>query len=420
MQRGLSSAEHGMLRTGLDVVMVAELAREVGADDLRDAIMRVRPACPLLGARLVRDARGVYQVRAEEGAPPVRVLPQAASWHGAALDELTYTFDAEHEPLARFALLPGGRGTTLLTNTHHCVSDGLSGAWLVGVLLQALRDPSWSLPPAGMPPAVDDLCPPGLLAPPLVAALGAAGAACALLGPARTRARPKEPCGLLAWVLDEAETTRLVEACRAAGVTVHAALCAAFRLAEVRVQGRRRRLARLYTPVSVRTRLTRPAGDAFGFYASEAAVRLPVRPTDDLASVLRRADAAVREGTANRRVLRLPAMTGVAHPFLTERVVAAIRARRGLRFGTAICNLGRAALPEAAAPLLRDLHGPLPYLERVEKALTVVTTAGRMSFVMVWRRRAVREDVVVEVRDRAMEMLRAAPATGLPPRPPGS
>lgn len=71
---------------------------------------------------------------------PVRIVPENdfATWPVEMAKELAIPIPLNHSPLARITLPRKSGGSTLLLSMHHSIADGLSSAFVIRDILEAL------------------------------------------------------------------------------------------------------------------------------------------------------------------------------------------------------------------------------------------------------------------------------------------
>ncbi|MFD5893164.1 peptide synthetase [Streptomyces sp. NPDC060366] len=335
-------------------------------------LTRVQERHPLLGASVDRSAPEPLYRRAE-GSIGVETIAMGTPWQAVVATEQTRPIAPEPGPLLRAVLIPGDPGSFVVLTFAHQITDGIGG---LRVLLElvALLDGDERGTTRGVPRAQEDL----------LAGLdvqGHTGAAASAVMPVEDE-RMTAPgalapfSGLLphvsALALDRELTTRLVGRCRAEGMSVHAALCAA----ASRVFHRRGRdFVRILSPVDLRRAAglsedvaNRFAGARTASEASDADDFWALAQRHHQALGRQRAPHVLQAGSAAL------AESPPATPEDAEAMMAAVTAA-----DIQITNLGAA---EAYGPIhasLKALWGPAQITQlRGEHVLGVVTSGGRL------------------------------------------
>ena len=241
----------------------------------------------------------------------------------------------------------------------------------------------------------------------------------------------------------EAQTTVLVERCRAESVTVNSALTAAFVGAQVVVQGDRPYHSQIGVGASFRDRLPHPAGQTMGFYAGAARLKFKYDTRKgfwDNARKLHRTvqprltnkilfqdplawcylDPAILEAIHFKRLGGLVPVDSSRHEKLAafaqrDDVVSGVLKREKMDdlerkvMGTAVTNLTRMDFPRQYGALELDRlimnpGGAFP-LATVNLVLGAVTCSGKLSLLLEYAEQAVDTKTMERVRDKAMALL---------------
>ncbi|TCL70343.1 condensation domain-containing protein [Rhizobium sp. BK251] len=235
--------------------VVAEIVGAKSPEDYRTAIDMVQRRHPLLSA-FVEDVPGrELRFRRSDRQIPITFIPQAQepNWRRIVEQELPTPFSDSEAPLMRVTVLHAAAQATVIITLHHVGSDGLSGAYIVQDLLEALD--GRALSPLPLVASVDEVAEkllslPGEAdedeTPPLDASDVSAPASDEQTAPPRGL-----PGVVTALTIGEALATVARRACRANGTTLHGAVCAAMALAAGEIEAKEGLL--IMTPISHRT-----------------------------------------------------------------------------------------------------------------------------------------------------------------------
>ncbi|MEU3083971.1 peptide synthetase [Streptomyces albidoflavus] len=204
--------------------LVAEIDRKVCEQTLARALKKVQEQHPLLRVSVDRRAP---QARYRWAQGPIRIetAAEGTPWQAVVAGEQTRPIAPEPGPLTRTILVPAETGSVIVLTFAHQITDGTGGMRVVADLVAALDGDEESSWPTGrdVPPSQEAL-------------LQALDAATPTVGPPQDELmnQPGELAPfsgraphVSALALQRGLTTRLVTRCRAEGVSVHAALCAA-------------------------------------------------------------------------------------------------------------------------------------------------------------------------------------------------
>ncbi|MEU8741280.1 peptide synthetase [Streptomyces halstedii] len=214
-----------MHRNPVQFSLVAEIDRTVSERTLARALKKVQAQHPLLRVSVDRRAP---QARYRWAGGPIRIetATEGTPWQAVVAGEQTRPIAPEPGPLMRTILIPAETGSVIVLTFAHQITDGTGGMRVVADLVAALDgDEEGGRPTPGrdVPPSQEAL-------------LQALDAATPPVGPPQDELM--NPPGELtqfsgraphvsALALQRGLTARLVARCRAEGVSVHAALCAA-------------------------------------------------------------------------------------------------------------------------------------------------------------------------------------------------
>lgn len=117
--------------------IVAELAGAKSREDYRSAFATVQRRHPMLRVCVEDDAQGgSYYCRSER---PLEIrFPEEPNWRRVVERELWSPFPADKAPLMRVSILHAADRATVILTLHHTAFDGLSGAYIIQDLIEAL------------------------------------------------------------------------------------------------------------------------------------------------------------------------------------------------------------------------------------------------------------------------------------------
>ncbi len=418
----------------MNFAMTARIGGDFSVEQLHAALARVRERHPLATVRVaVDEVEGACFV--SEGVPefPVRVLTGCgdADWMAVVREELGEPFAWDKGPFVRFVLLRGPGFSDLVAVCHHGICDGMAGAYLLRDVLQALGEPDVPLAPLPVPPDLWALIPAAARTAPRVrfhmAATKALLRVARLVQRMARRVAPKRAVSagaglpawkrfcVLAWALSEAQTSQLVARCRAEGTSVHAALCAAWLRAFAEMQpGQKAWVRRVSSPISLRKRLTPPAGETFGIFMSNVVTAANCAPERDLWDIARDIKRELTRGSTDEKIfLWLLNMQSMVSAFSDADMLSVLDefASQPIGYDFSITNLGRLDFPVRYGPLrLEAMYGPAVNTSEQERTVGVTTVGGRMAFTLAFRDFVL--DPVTAEQLKAQAMARLGEAAG--------
>ena len=417
MNRRLTAIERTFWINGKATSMNFALAVHVQGDltlaQLEAALRAVRKRHPLLTVAIRPDQDG-WPWYVSEGVPeiPVRVVEGTDPdvWRQETEDELARSIDWETGPLARFVWVRGNGRSVLIAVAHHVASDGLSVAYLIRDVMTQLGGAAADVEPLPALAGPEDLVPPAVSNNLLVRLVTACLAVLFKLQMRFKKSvfdadRPKDAYRLLPWVLTEAQTRVLVDRCREAQTTVHAAICTAFLLSYADLRGGPR-VRRIQSPVSLRQHLVGPVEEAVGLLITIAETRADCAPGRDFWEIARDVKTGFTRGSAGSRLfLRILTMKRVLRN-LAEADIINNWSDCEVEYDLSVSNLGRLEIPVRCGPYqIEVIHGPLVNGTRHEQVLGVTTIAGRMSMTFVYRSPTMHATVAEQIVDGAMQRL---------------
>ena len=414
MKRKLLKSETILWKWGsisLNIVMAAIIDAIISKEDLHIALDKIQSCHPLLQVRIELDEKNQPWFTSNDVADVPLILQEKATpgdWLQVAREEITLDFNWKQGPLIRLILLQGTTTSELVVNCHHCISDGLAVSYLIRDLLTQLGQPTITLPRFTNPPLLDHSLPDHI---PcnffLKTAISLVNLALSWLKkPEAVDNTGKEPCGLITWQLSRTQTKTLIRKCRKEGVSIHSVLSTAFQAAQFEIQGTKKHFTKIYTPVSVRNRLSKNIGEVFGFYTSETYIPLPYHPENNFWQTARSFQAQIKKYTTDQKTLGLIKLFNTASlQTLAPLMLSAIKKPK-IRFGYMISNLGKLDFPEQYGVYqLKAIYGPMVYINCAEKAIGVTTVSGRMTFSLTYLHSVINSETIEKIHENSVKWL---------------
>ena len=424
---------------------------------LANAVSKVQQRHPNLRVRIEEDAEHRPWFTSEGvGEIPIEVVPRTSAdqWIQVYHEACRVPFEFDTQPAIRFILVQSAAESELIIFCHHIICDGLSLAYLARDLMVHLGDPTREVE------VLPDPVPIGLDNMPEEMSLN--GIAKFFVNRINEKWQAEsvffdqedyEDLNQAYWAnythqmlpveLSEAQTTALVERCRAENVTVNSALTAAFVGAQVMVQGDSPDHRKIGVGASLRDRLPHPAGETMGFYAGAARLKFKYDTRKGFWDNARKLHRKVQPRYANKLLFQ----DALAWCYLDPAILEAIHFKRlgGLvpahlsshdklaafaqrddvvlgvlkrekiddlerkSMGTAVTNLTRMDFPRQYGALELDRlimnpGGAFP-LVTVNLVVGAVTCSGKLSLLLEYAEQAVDTGTMEQVRDRAMALL---------------
>ena len=439
------------------VIVVARIRGTVSERMLRDAVAKVQQRHANLRVRIVEDevhvpwftSKGVQEI-------PIEIVPRESDdrWIEVIQEKSQVPFEFDAQPAIRFILVQSPSICELIILCHHILCDGLSLAYLARDLMVHLGDPSRPVQvlPDPVPISRDNL----------PEDVSLSGIVRFLIQRINKKWEPEkigfDQCDyrdlneaywanyshrMLSVELSEAQTSALVERCRAEQVTVNSALTAAFVGAQCLVQGDKAYHSSIGVAASLRDRLPKPAGEDMGFYAGVVMLKYRYNSRKGFWDNARRLHQKVRPLFTNKNLFQDPLTWCYLDPSILEAlnfkrlgglvapdaarvdklnafskrddVVLSLLKRERMDsldrivMGTAVTNLARMDFPRRYGTLELDrliMHpgGAFP-LVNVNLVLGAVTCSGKLSLVLEYAQEAVDSSTMEKISAQAMGFL---------------
>jgi hypothetical protein len=372
MQIKLPPTQGGMLLSrmpfSINFAVTARLSGSFTLDELQDALRRLGLRHPLLAARVMAGDEGAAYIT-DQGVPPipVKVITRTSDhdWVNALEHDVAIPFDYRTGPTFRLIWLKEDEVSDLILICDHLTADGRAGIYALRDLLALLADPTLELDPVA-PAIMADLLPSKI-----VKKLKALIAADPDAGPPTAGGwhdSPVHPKQVIPFTLSESETTTLIRRCRVEGVTVQAALCAAF-LTPFAEQDPAIPVRQVEIPVDIRGRLAQPVDESYGMFISLVMLDLDCSPERVLWEIAR--DAGEGLATAMREEQFFYAPTVIIT--VTGKLPAGMAFGAG--FDLSISNLGQINIPYHYGQLtLESVYAPTFNVSKSDHRVLGVTT----------------------------------------------
>ncbi|MBR8840534.1 MAG: hypothetical protein DSM106950_42785, partial [Stigonema ocellatum SAG 48.90 = DSM 106950] len=243
-------------------------------DLLTEALTWLQLRHSRLRVKIVTNNQNQPQFSLENVPPiPLRVIERQGEehWCREMVEELRHPLSWSKEPLLRVLLLHGPDISNLIITFHHCIGDGLSGAYLIRDILQFIGEPD--SPRELLPdlPPVDEIIPDvtkNWVEEDLDNWIEAESILTAnYQNSQELNTSETFPIRLFHWTLSSTVTSKILERSRSEKTSVHGALCAAFLLAiAAEIKSSDEIILRCHTPVNIRNYLTIHVGENLGEY----------------------------------------------------------------------------------------------------------------------------------------------------------
>lgn len=415
MRRKLTGSERVVWKHGaisLNLVLLARFDGVITLPETQRVWKVLQERHPLLNAHLERDGSDVLWSTQGTSPVPVRhkTLPADKGWEPEVARELKTPFTSfSPYPFVRSVLCDHGKGSSVIISCHHCICDGLSIISLVRDFTTCLAGEEDNIKSSSFDLLMDNLLPTSARLPlPQSLLIKVMNFCASPLKPLNQVTKINMPASeVFACSMDRGQTADWLAVCKRQQVTVHSALSTLFQQAQAHVLGAHNDLGQqVYSPISVRAKLTRDVGGNFGLYASEAYISSPYNPARNFWENGRAFQHALQKSLAEQKTLRPISLAGKILPRLLDRLMIYLYKGQRLKYGLMISNLGSLRFVAAAkGPALRAIYGPVGYVRRAEKSLTVLTLNGEMIFTIIFRPGQISGEKIRAIKEKAMALL---------------
>jgi NRPS condensation-like uncharacterized protein len=258
-------------------------------------------------------------------------------------EEIVTPLNRTTGPLIRFTLVrhPDGERTDLIMTVDHTIADGNACLYAIRDLLTSYQAPELESGPATLPPPITNVFPASLIdaGPPSVPSQDA-----------RPQSRPMFSPSTTDFMLDSAELARepmqvLVQRCKERGVTLYAAVCAAFGRSFAALFKNKTKVI-ILCPVACRPRLDPSVREAFSCSVAFTRVHVDVSPERAFWEQAHAVRQHLLEGTTDQKLFGPLAAIEAAHRAERDDSQFLRRvAQNGESHDIAITNLGRLSIP---------------------------------------------------------------------------
>jgi NRPS condensation-like uncharacterized protein len=418
MNRKLTGSERSVWKQGaisLNIVIVAHIQGRICLDELQQAWLLLQTLHPLLGVHLEERENAEFLTSEDTTLVPVREVMATTDtdWQLEALKELQTPFhNFSNAPFARSVLVHSDKHCRLIICLHHCICDGLSATYLLRDILYCLSDQHDRVQQSADNLLMDNLIPSSITLPfwqkATLKTVNFLFGSCKRPTSKNVAKIPMKKSALLAWHISQKQTNSLLKASKKNKVTVHTTIATLFLAAQKIVQGEDKGYyEKMYTPISVRNLLRKNVDTTFGLYASESYIsyRYDLEKTfwqngQDYQKELKR---TLTDQKAFNSIL----MANTLLPALLDRILLRLYRKQTIQFGYILSNLGNLSLAEQYGSLTLDgINGPIGYVQRAEKTLSVLTVNGKMHFTFTYQPEVLTSDTLLAIRNTAMSLLK--------------
>lgn len=406
------------------------LEGRLSSEQVRKALNVIKDIMPFVSLRIAdHPGSGLRLTTSEVSEFDIREECSTAhwTWTEAAADELRRPFILDRGPLLRVRLVHSPCCTYLLATGHHAFYDGLSLNFLLRVLLTAVEREGEDIPSLPFISNLADHLPPKvqrsirmrlllalaiLLSPGIGFLLRVAnqfGTINPLAGD-QTSSIPVKKFVVLGGNLDESATAYLFSRCKAEGVTVYAAVCAAFlrAAAELTTTIRSSRIS-FSSPVNLRQKLPSFLNEGMGILLSRIIIKIKHLSNFDFWSLCQEIKGNVKCKLESELlyapVLMLPALINSVPESCMPMLVGHFLGGKVKQI-LDISNLGPIAIPPASKQFSVSAVYAAGNVFLGARTLTSQTVGKRLFFALTFREGSFDRILGKKLMDRGLQALR--------------
>lgn len=397
--------------TPVNCIFTVKIRGVIEPENLRAALDKIQHKHPLLRMQIDdQQAGGPYFILNEQlKVIPVRTVERKGEqdWINESKAEWNKLFDGENEPLARVVWLKSAEVSDILLVLPHCICDGTTLVTLMQELLFLLDEPSMELKPYASFLSVKEL---------LSSSFSVSQAKIfkarlfSLLGKAFFYFKPtqrKVAAGnnyVVHWRLDQQETVELVERSKAAGTTVHAALCIAVMKAFQQVKGGKAH-GKVICPVDIRQFIPEIKNDTMFAFAPIVELEINKNAEVDFWSKARMLKADLNTKVGALKVAEMLWMSEYFHA-IVGRMVRFLKATDGTHDVT-LSNMGRLRIAENYQNFeVLAIHSPtVAFPWRNPNTMIASTFKNKMDFTLMSNDTFLTEQEALLVKTATMSLL---------------
>ncbi len=345
-------------RTSANGFVSARVRGPLDEAKLRVALDRLPRRHPMLSTRVARE-QGVLVFTTEAVPPiPLRIVSDDGSGQSfleVAARELVAPLARSTGPLVRFTLVRhrDGEQADLIITVDHTIADGTACLYAIRDLLALHESPDIEIPPVPLPPPATHLFPePVLDAAPLPVPPSSVD-----LPATRMPSASTSDVVLATAELSREAMQALAQRCRERGVTVHAAVCAAFASACAALSEGKPEVS-ISSPVNYRHRLDPGVRDTVSCSVAFADLHVKVSPRGSFWDQAHAVRQQLQEWTADHKLFASSSAIEAANQAERDDARFLHRACRDVkRHDLSISNVGRQPSPRYGDLTVEAIHG---------------------------------------------------------------
>ncbi|WPU91405.1 hypothetical protein SNE25_18985 [Mucilaginibacter sabulilitoris] len=413
MKRKLMMVErimHVDAATPLNCVFTAKIQGAINQDNLQMALFKVQQKHLLLRVRIDENLKGgpYFISNARIGKIPVRMVERLTDddWLKESQTEWFKLFEDESEPLARLVWIRSATVHELLLVMPHCICDGTTSVTLLREILSLLDNPQQDLETYTPFNSVKELMP-DTFDPAKNVRKARMFAFLGRLFFFFKNTNSKHRRGnnyVLHWKLTHEETLAIVESCKNAYTSVHAALCVAIMEAFQQVNGNKAH-GKVISPVDIRRFIPEIKQDMMFAFAPIVELTISKNANTDFWDAARKIKADLIAKIDAMKVHEMLWMGEYMHATV-KRMISLLKATGGTHDIT-FSNMGRLNIPESYQNFeLETIYSPtVAFPWRNANTLVTTTFKNQMDFTFMSNDAFLTETEALNIKTAAMGLL---------------
>lgn len=395
--------------TPLNVVYTAKINGEIPEENFKIALDKIQQKHPLLRVSIDhKSATYPFFVEEKEISPiPLRIVERKTDqdWLLESENEWYRIFEDKKNPMAQLVWVKSPTASEILWVMPHCLCDGTTGITLIRELLALLDDPNIEFNSYEGFGSVNDFLPAdfNLKKKKRKARFYVMMAKLFFLMQSKSKNRNQGKNYALHRKLDAAVSKKIVEKCKANGISVHALLCSAFMQAFKEFQGKNAK-GKVISPVDVRHFIPEIKQDHIFAFAPTVELSLK-KGTQDLFENAKHIKKDLLEKIEKTEARELLWMGENMHP-IVDRMISLLKSSKGGHDIT-LSNMGKIDIPSEYKNFkLETIFSPtvaFPWLN--SNTLVTTTYNQQMDFTFMSNENFLPKEEAIKIKDKAIELL---------------
>ncbi|KDN53845.1 putative TubA protein [Flavobacterium seoulense] len=396
------------VKTPLNLVFTARINGEIFEDDFKIALDKIQQKHPLLRVS-IDDTTKKYPFFVEEkemASIPIRIVERTSDedWLLESEKEWYRIFEDNKKPMAQIVWVKGATISEILWVLPHCICDGTTGVTLMRELLALLDDVSLELNPYKDFDSVNDFLPTdfNFKKKKRKARFYLLIAKLFFLMQSKNSNTNQGKNYALHRKLDVTVSKKIVEKCKANGISVHALLCSAFMQAFKEIQGKKAK-GKVISPVDVRHFIPEIKQDYIFAFAPTVELLLD-KDNNDLLSNAKHIKKDLIQKIKKMQVRELLWMGENMHSVVNS-MVSVLKSSRGSHDVT-LSNMGKINIRGGYKNFtLETIFSPtvaFPWLN--SNTLVTTTYNEQMDFTFMSNENFLSKEEAIKIKNKAIEL----------------